>query len=81
MEVGSKNAGHIRKTARCGPGFDWPVYSSHDLHQSVKSLNLRMCKHPCGVAYLENDFGLFWAPIIHIDTKNHRNGQAQEGNS
>lgn len=81
MAVGSKNVEHIRKTARCGPGFDWPVYSSHHLHQSVKSLNLRMCKQPCGVAYLENDFGLFGASIIHIDTENHRNSQAQKRNS
>lgn len=34
-----------------------------------------------GAAYLEDDFGLFCPPIIHIDTEGHRNGQTQNGNS
>lgn len=36
---------------------------------------------PGGAAYLENDFELFRAPVIHVDSEGHRNGQAHKGDS
>lgn len=47
---------------------------------SVLSLSPRMCQLPGGAAYLEDDFGLFGAPVVHIHPEGHRNGQAHKGN-
>lgn len=62
-----------------GVGCILPVCLFWSLPTSVCQVSVSEMSH--GIPYLKNNFGLFWPPIIHIDTQGHRNDQAHKSDS